>query len=516
MFDRFTRKTPKSSVSVRSGSVRSYNAATQTARFADFRGTGNSADAELSAALSTLRSKVRSLERNSGLIRRYLQLLQENVVGENGLSFQCKVRMLNGKLDLTLNTKIEKEWDDFWARPTVDRVMTGVDLLNQAVSCRYRDGEVFWEIVPSRDAPHGVLINPLEADMIDETINTVNPVTKNQIRMGVEIAASGAHVAYWVLLDHPGDTFIAGSTGRARHRRVSAESIIHWYEPSRPGQTRGEPPAVAAMNPIKMIDGYREAEVTMRRLKAAVMGFFQRVMPKADGLSALADAPVASEEQGDLMQMSVTPGLLQELPAGLEFNEFSPGGAISDFDKADATFSKHIAVALGISDMSLAMNTAGVSYSAGRTITLEDRRKYRAVQQHLIRRLVAPVVIQWVKYRMLTTDIAPSRFALTTNNFVLRPQGWDWVDPMKDIKANQVALETGQTTIGAIAASRGIDPADAMSDLIEEIERFTVAGLTHPFVAATSKKMGGDVTKPVDDEDEDDEYEDDVDDKPAS
>ncbi len=34
-----------------------------------------------------------------------------------------------------------------------------------------------------------------------------------------------------------------------KYRRVDASKIIHVYERLRPGQTRGEPPAAAAVNP---------------------------------------------------------------------------------------------------------------------------------------------------------------------------------------------------------------------------------------------------------------------------
>ena len=489
-------------------SQRSYAAASNVARFSDFKATTGSADFELSASMVTLRNKVRSLARNSGLIRRYLELMTENVVGEHGLSFQCRIYKLDKTLDETLNTRVEAEWADFWSAPTVDRKMTGVDLLNLIVMTKQRDGEIFLEIVPDRNAPHGMLINPLEPDMIDESVNTINPVTKNQIRMGVEVADSGEHVAYWVLNQHPGDMFVSGHLRRDRHRRVTADMIIHWYDVLRPGQTRGEPPAVAAINPVKMLDGYREAEVVMRRVKSALMGFFKRIMPKADGVNLLADKPDVTEEPQDMLEMTLTPGLLTQLPDGLDFQVLDPGGTVSDFNTADSTFSKHVDVSLGISDMSLSMNTSGVSYSAGRTITLEDRRRYMVVQQKLIRRVMLPILKQWVKYRMLTTEIVPSRFALVAGNSLFRAQGWEWVDPSKEAKANQVALETGQTTLGEIASQRGMDPNDALQALIREIEAFEKAGLTHPFTAATHKQMGQQSAKAddkADTEDDDDE-----------
>lgn len=480
----FTRKPVASVPRVSRPATRNYTAVAQLARYGDMVQSYGSADYELSAALATLRSKSRHLARNSGAMKRYKQLMRDNVIGDEGFTFQSRVRKQSKALDESLNDHVEAEWADFWEQPTVDGFTSGVELLHLAVSSWTTDGEIIWEIVPG---PDGIKVNPIEADMLDETLTT-KAANGNQIKMGVEIDSAGRHVAYWFLTEHPGDLVLTGGLlARNRHRRISAEFVIHIYDVSRPGQTRGEPPAASAINPMKMQDGYREAEVMNRRIRAAVGGFFQSLLPKASGIATLSDGVGTERDEEDMLEMSLEPGMFKELPPGVEFKEFSPAAPGGDFAMADAQFKKEISMGLGISNFSLGMETSGVSYSTGRSVLIEDRDHYKRLQKFLIRRAMIPLFRRWAKYQSLqvSSQVAPSRWPVVIKNAVFRPRGWDWVDPGKDVGANAQALETGQTTLTRIAASRGVEFADMVDEIADEDAMLLKKlGIRHPFVTA--------------------------------
>ena len=67
---------------------RNYAAAARNRLMADFIGSNRSADSEIRWSLKELRNRSRDLERNNEYFRRYLQLLQTNVVGSNGFNLQ--------------------------------------------------------------------------------------------------------------------------------------------------------------------------------------------------------------------------------------------------------------------------------------------------------------------------------------------------------------------------------------------------------------------------------------------
>jgi lambda family phage portal protein len=472
---------------------RNYTAAASKARYGDFTAlSSGSADYELRGALRTLRNKSRFLARNSSSIRRYLQLLKVNVVGPDGFVFQCRVRKLDGSLDEGLNDRVKMAHDE-WANDsvTVDGEMSLLDLMHQAIYSLPVDGEVLWEIVRNPRYPDGIAINPIEADLLDETLNTVYPQTGNQIIMGVEVdAATRRRVAYHFLSDHPGDSSWLGTNSRNRYRRVSADNVIHIFERQRPGQTRGEPWTVTTVNSIKMLDGYREAETVGRRLRSAIMGFFVQRESTSGGISEMADR---DDEEDQIYEMDIEPGTIKSAPKGYEFDKFDPGGSQTDYADFEMQIKKDISMGLGISTLSHGMETASISYSTARTVVIEDRDSYRVIQSFIKRRGLKPLFIHWLGSHILREEsvIPPSRRLEIIRKSIYRPRGWDWVDPAKDVKSNSDALATMQTSHARIAASRGIDRDDLFDEIEEDMKAAKKRGLTLNYTQSSHSSDAG-------------------------
>jgi lambda family phage portal protein len=477
MFGFFKRSAAPKPAPAPTSRRRNYMAAQNVARYGDITASRGSADYELANSLSEVRAKARFLARNSGSMRRYIQLMKVNIAGADGFRLQSRVKMRDGKLDISLNQRVEDAWFNWCKAPTVDGTMTMNDLLKQAISTWCRDGEVIWEVVYSSEYRDGVAINPIEADQLDETLNRVNPVTNNHIRMGVEIDRYGRPVAYHLLTSHPGDLVWYASESDRRYRRVPANQIIHIFEKERPGQTRGEPPAAAAIQPVKMLDGYREAETMGRRLRAALMGFFTRELPKIEGLSELADREDTAD---DVFEMDMEPGRLKQLPDGMTFKEFSPSGATTDYAQFEGQVKKDLAMTFGISAFSHGMETQGVSYSTGRSVLIEDRDYYKVMQRFFIDHGVAKLFELWLPRHALqdNSGIPPTRVDIVAASYVFRPRGWDWVDPSKDVKANTEALRTKQTSLSRIAAARGMDRDELLDEIYEDQQAAELRGLT--------------------------------------
>lgn len=459
----------------RTVAVRGYAAASNVARYGDLKSSRGSADYELRNGLADVRAKTRFLARNSSSMKRFIALMRTNVVGENGFRLQCRVRMLDGKMDVSLNKRVESAWNDFCVAPTTCGTMHMIDLTRQAVASWCRDGEILWEIVTGDSYPHGIAVNPMEADFLDEALNGKYENTGNEIRMGVEINATGRPVAYHFLTSHPGDLTYYSPMTRRRYRRVLADRVIHVYEKLRPGQTRGEPPASSIVHSIKMLDGYREAETMGRRLRSALMGFFQKMSQTTAGIDELADTV---DQDDTLLEMSMEPGILKELPAGLEFKQFDPGGAQTDYKDFEGQAKKDIAMGVNISTMSHGMEVEGVSYSSGRTVAVEDRDYYKEMQGFFIRTLMIPLYREWSRVSIFYHDgWPPSRTDAVRKATKFRGRGWDWVDPAKDVRANAEALATGQTSLSRIAASRGMDRDELFDELQDDMAAAKARGL---------------------------------------
>ena len=100
--------------------------------------------------------------------------------------------------------------------------------------------------------------------------------------MGVEVDDFGKAVTYHLLGEHPGDHEFANSYSR-KHVRVPADQMLHVFLPERAHQTRGVPMLATAIGALKMLHGYREAELVAARVAASKMGFI--TSPDGEGLS---------------------------------------------------------------------------------------------------------------------------------------------------------------------------------------------------------------------------------------
>ena len=126
------------------------------------------------------------------------------------------------------------------------------------------------------------------------------------------------------------------------------------------------------------------------------------------------------------------------------------------------------------------METAGVSYSTGRSVLVEDRDYYKQMQQFFIGGLYNPMFAMWLYRRILepASNIPVSRVDAILLRRQFRARGWDWVDPAKEVSANAEALATKQTSLTRVAAARGIDVSDLLDEIQEEQALAAERGLT--------------------------------------
>lgn len=477
---------PPQRVEPRISAVRSYAAASNTVRLSDMSSFVGSADNELIASLARIRTRARVLAMNSPVMQRFIALMQDNIVGENGFHLRTRVKRLDGTFDKTLNDNVQNafwKWCD--GGLTVDGQIGWVDFLRLMVESWSRDGEFILEFITGSSYRDSFAVNPIEPDLLDDTLNTIYPATGNEIRMGVEVDSRGKPVAYHFLTYHPGDAGWFGNRKNARkYRRVPADRVLHLYTRRRIGQSRGEPPIASVVRDLKMLDGYREAELTSRRVAASTMGFITKNLREAGdgkGVEAFADGAVGEGAEAELV-IDMEPGVFKRLPEGFSIEKFEGTATSVDFKQFDGQIKRSLSQGLGISAFSLGMETDGVSYSTARTVVIEDRDFYRG-KQRMFARVAMSIFRKWVPLHMLSnaSSIAPSRAMAVLEASEFRTRGWAWVDPAKDVSSNAEALRTRQTSLSRIAAAQGVDFDDLLEQIAADEESLAALGLTLTF-----------------------------------
>lgn len=460
---------------------RRYDAAAVGRLFSDFKPFQKSADANIRHDLLTIRNRARDLSRNNEYAKRYLRLLRQNVVGERGCTLQVKALGLDNRLDVAGNDIIETAFRD-WARKencTVTGTMSFIDCQNLFIESLARDGEVLIRKVRTR-GEHGFAIQFLEPDHLDEKKNE-RLSNGNFIRMGVEMDKFRRPVAYHLLTEHPGDIEYASAVRRTE--RVPADNIIHIYDPDRAEQTRGVPWLATALSAMKMLHGYREAELVAARTAASKMGFF--TSPTGDGFTAddLEDSVVPI--------MEAEPGTFHQLPQGVRFEQWDPAHPTTAFGDFEKSVLRGIAAGLGVSYHSLANDLTQTSYSSIRQGAIEDREFYKQLQRFMIDHFIMPIYAEWLESAMTygSVQIPLRRYGKFYNASMFQPRGFSWIDPLKEINAHVIALQNGLISMQDVQNNYGRDVDETFAQIARDkqlAEQYGLKMAFEPFGANTN------------------------------
>jgi lambda family phage portal protein len=453
--------------------TRAFDAAKGGRLTADWITSMLSADAALHGRLNLLRDRSRDLERNNEWIRGYLRTLENNVLGESGLALQMRVRDTNGRLDEIANQIIENGWYQ-WGRVgrcTLNRRQSWRDVQKLVLRSLARDGEVLVRMIRQRA---GLRLQVLEADLLDLDYN-VTLSDGHEVRFGVEFGSDREVVAYHLLTRHPGDS-LPGSIQTRPRVRIPAGELLHLFIEERADQTRGFPWLVASMKGLRMLDGYTEAELVAARTAASKMGFFIR--KAGEGYEGPKDG------EGNL-RMDASPGVIEELPEGVEFTQWDPNHpnqAFGDFVKSRL---RGVATSLGVSYNTFASDLEGVNYSSIRAGLLEEREVWKALQRWLIEHFAEIVFEAWLELELMAGRLGglPMSKMWKFNVPEFRGRRWPWVDPKKDVEAAILRVRAGFTSQRDEIAETGGDRFDVFTSQKSDQEEAQKLGLVFPELA---------------------------------
>lgn len=439
--------------------VRKYIAAEVDRLTDDWPTTLEPAAQVLLRELRNLRARSRFMAENDPYFKRWLQLLETNVVGHQGIRLQCQAKEADGSPDTWANDALETGFND-WGRVgscTVDGQKSWVDCQKLYVRTAAQDGEVLVRLVENwPDNPFRLALQFIDIDHLPVELNQTLR-NGNEIRLGIEYDPWSRPVAYHVNRRHPSSILGVDSVPRPDDlQRIPAAEIIHGFLPQRILQGRGVPWGHASIMRLKQLQGYETSEAVAARIAASKMGFYK--------------TPTGEEYEGDdydeELEIEPTtealPGMFEQMPSGWEFSQWNPEHPVAAYEAYVLAVLRGAASGLGVCYVSLANDLRGVSYSSLRQGSLDERDHYRMLQTWLIDHFCRRVYERWLTYALglgiINLPLAKfDKFARVK----WRPRGWAWVDPLKEVKANTEAVKNAFKTMQDVAGeSRGDDVED--------------------------------------------------------
>lgn len=484
--------------------VRSYGAGGVSRLTAGWTTTPENVDHLLRRELRTLRARSRDQVARNDYARRYVQLLQSNILGASGLALESLITDPDGTADVQARRAIEGAWADWGADPVdVSRSLSWRELERLALRTAATDGEFLARYLEGRQAgPWYFRLQVLDPELLDVDLN-VDLRNGHVIRLGIEVDEWGAPVAYYFHTSrhgHAADAYVV-HIGRA-YIRVPAEEILHAFVPEWISQRRGIPWTATSLERLKMLGAYEEAALTHARNGASQLGFITRE-PGSAGFTG-DQAGVNGDTTLDL-----EPGQWNELPPGAGIATYDPRYPSGEFRPFIQSILKGISAGLGPAYTSLAQDLEGTSYAGGRMGLLEERELYRYLQSWLAASVARPVFQRWLRWALVANRVthpatgAPLPFARLDKfrAHEWRGKRWPWVDPRNDAQAAELMIRSGLTTESRVLRELGMDPSEVWEERQLELEERRRRGIRTSTDVALEAEPTGSEDPPTEDPD---------------
>ena len=469
ILDAYGRKIPVSAV------VNTYEGASSGRRMATWGTSTAGANAALFSSLGKLRSRSRELIRNNSIVDGGVDSYVANLIG-SGISPRWQLK------DKGLKKELQQLWNDW----TLEADFYGnLDFygLQSLVSRGLIDaGEILSRFIyrsPSYGLSVPLQLQLLEADHLDETYNSRSQ-SGNEIRMGIEINSQVERVAYHLYKDHPGEAFITSNYSVERIP-VPAREIIHVFRPIRAGQMRGRPWLASIIAKLHELDQYEDAELVRKKTAAMFGGFITETIGVGDPSAFFGKRKSPDSENREII--AIEPGTFPVLPAGLDVKFSQPVDVGATYGVWLKQQLREIAAGMGVTYEQLVGDLSGVNYSSIRAGLLEFRRRVQQLQYEIIIfQFCRRVVNEWMDTVVAANIIRIPDYYANRRKYLRvkwRPDGWPWVDPLKDQAAEQLAIRSGFKSRAQVVAERpgGRDVEDVDAEIAEDNTRADDLGL---------------------------------------
>lgn len=433
---------------------------------------------QLEGELRSLRARSRELAKNEPYLRRFFQLCRSNIVGPKGFVLRSEVMRTNGNQDELAQDAIEAGWKAWGKRGVccaLDRFSL-IEMENLICDQLFRDGElILIQHTGPNENKFGISFRFVDPELMD--VNHKEKLKSgHQVRMGIETNRIGKVAAYhFHSTDSTHDHFY--QIGGRGYIRIPAEFVIHRFVTEYVDQLRGYPHGAAAMLRMRMLNGYEEAELVAARNAASTMGFIER---GEDG-----GGFEGEEDYDDEPMIEAEPGAFHYLENGSKLHDWKPDHPTTAYKEYVKGVLRGISSGLGVNYNTLANDLEGVNYSSLRGGVLEDREMWKAHQNWFIDQVMCDVFERWLRSALLMGALTlPRGLPLKSSNIEryrahsFQGRRWAWVDPQKDMKANETAIQLGLRSRSSIIREMGDDPDQVWREIEREQDTLEKLGLT--------------------------------------
>ncbi|QFT47821.1 Phage portal protein, lambda family [Roseivivax sp. THAF40] len=484
------------------------------------------ADAEILSGKNRITARARDLVRNNGWAAGGIAKEVDSVIGANFrplLKPDWRALGLSADWAREFKELVEARWRSYAEDPRFFADTTLSQTVPQMFALAYRtyliEGEALGLVNWRRQRATKTCLRIVDPDLLSNPYGSADEVT---LRGGVEVSRDGAARAYHFRQAHPhtgwaqpADQFTWKRIGRTG--RTGRPQVIHFFDKSRDGQTRGVSRLAPIIEKLKMEDHYARVELQAAVINAVLAAFIKSPMgpeiidemfTEGGGKGFLDYQEARGGYYGQTAGIKVGGARVSTLYPGDEIgmvNTARPAAQFADFESAVL---RNIASGLGISYEQLAADWSKTNYSSARAAMIEIWRGWTARRTAFSQGFCQPFFMAWLEEQVMDGHIALPRGAPDFYTFwpaYARAKwigpGKGFVDPVKEAQAAAMRVALGLSTLEEEAAElTGTDYADNMEQIRAEIAAMPEDTL-HPMQESFAKLLGHNGGPPLKEED---------------
>jgi lambda family phage portal protein len=192
------------------------------------------------------------------------------------------------------------------------------------------------------------------------------------------------------------------------------------------------------------------------------------------------DAVEGRDEDGE-RTLDLQPGQITMLEPGEEIQTSDPADSGATYEPFQYRTLLQVSAALGVPYAYLSNDMLKANYSNSRLALLEFRRRIEAYQHAvMVWQFCRQVWARWMDTAVMSGAIDLSAYEKRRREYLAcswLPPKWDWVDPMKDARAEIEQIDAGLKSRTQALAERGFDAEQVDAEIAADREREKSLGL---------------------------------------
>lgn len=296
---------------------------------------------------------------------------------------------------------------------------------------------------------------------------------------GIEFDADGSPSFYHVLREHPGDGYVVG----AEYDRVAARYVLHWFRPTRPGQTRGVCELASSLGVGAQTRRYSQAVLAKAEVAANIAGVMET--------DTVTDTGAAAEPRfEDMEEVDIPRGAMLTLPAGFKAKLFDQGTTTTGFGEYVNVQHTTLGRPFLMPSNLVSGDSSRFNFASGKLDHLPFQQSIWVERDVQVRPLVMDRVFVAFYEIAMGLGLVPEELP------AINELSWDWqwdgfpsINPEKDAATNRTELEDGTTTLAEVLAGKGFHWREVLDQTAKEMAHCKKLGIPHPLMRMAAAMM---------------------------